>query len=49
MHLSNSAKHVVLFVTADRRDDINQLKVELNTEIGLMEREIADLAVKIET
>ena len=31
--------------TADRRDDINQLKVDLNTEIGLMEQETADLAV----
>ena len=30
---------------ADRRDDINQLKVELNAEIGLMEQEIADLSV----
>ena len=30
---------------ADRRDDINQLKVELNAEIGLIEQEIADLSV----
>ena len=34
-----------LSFVADRRDDINQLKVELNAEIGLMEQEIADLSV----